>query len=410
MSQVKSKNRIKVLVITSSFPREKTDWWGQFILKIYEHLPRKTFDVTILAPHAPKSKLKENIRNIRIIRFPYFYPFSLQLLTTGSGILHSKRTIFAKMQIFTFLLSEFLFSFYLVLTERFDLIHIHWILPQGFFGIVLKKIFRIPLIATIHGSDIFALRNLNGIKHFIIKNSTICTANSTATQKAAHKICPSINPLIIPEGVNLNMFNHKKRNIEWRKEINNNNQIILAVGRLIEWKGFKYLIKAMPKILKVFPKVKLVIVGSGPEENNLKNEVNQLNLDEKVIFHESVFHNKLSTMFASSDIFVSPSVTNNKSGEKEALGIVIIEAIASGIPVVASDSGGIKDIVDGCSTGYLAKEKNVDDIANKVIFLLSHSSVTKKMVRNGLKHVQKRYSWDIVAREYSELYIKCLSN
>lgn len=404
------KGKIKILVVTSSFPREKTDWWGQFILKIYEHLPAKKYSITVLAPHAPGAKLQENIGDIKVFRFPYFYPLSFQLLTTGSGVLHSRKKILAKIQIFTFLMSEFLFFFYLVSRERFDVMHAHWLLPQGFFGVLLNKIFRIPLVVTIHGSDIFALQKLNAIKYFTLRNSTVSTANSTVTQSAACTVCPKVTPLLIPEGVDLKLFNPKKRNFQWREKMNNNNQLILAVGRLIEWKGFKYLIKAMPKIRMVFPKAKLIIVGSGPEEGNLIQMVHRLKLDGKVIFLGNASHDKLSIMFASSDIFVSPSITNNKSGEKEALGIVIIEAIASGIPVVASNSGGIRDIVDGYSTGYLAREKDVDDIAGKVITLLSHSEVAKKMTENGLVYVKKRYSWDIIAKKYAKAYADCISN
>lgn len=404
----KQKKKIRILAVTSSFPRSKTDWWGQFILKIYEHLPKDKFSITILAPHSPGSKFKENFGDINIFRFPYFYPFSQEVLTTGSGILHSKGSLLAKVQVFTFLLSEFIFLFFLLLTEKFDIVHSHWILPQGFFGAIAKYIFKIPLIVTIHGSDIFALKRLNFIKSFVLNRSTAVTANSTATQKEAYEVSPSSNPLLIPEGVDLSMFNSKKRDLQWRKKMNNDAEIILAVGRLIKWKGFNFLLKAMPKILKKFPKAKLVIVGSGPEEMNLKKIVESLKLSKNVVFLENVSHDKLSVMYASSDIFVSPSITNESSGEKEALGLVIIEAIASGIPVVASDSGGIKDTVDGKSTGFLAREKDPDDIAQKTIDLLSNFKIRKEIVREGLRHVGERYSWHILAKKYSDLYKKCI--
>ncbi|MBI2613549.1 MAG: glycosyltransferase family 4 protein [Candidatus Levybacteria bacterium] len=400
--------KIKILVVTSSFPRSKADWWGQFILKIYEHLPKDRFAITILAPHSPGAKLKENFEDINIFRFPYFYPFSQEILTTGSGILHSKGNILAKIQVSTFLLSEFVYVIFILLTKKFDIVHSHWILPQGFFGVIAKYIFKIPLIVTIHGSDIFALKKLNLIKSFVLRKSTIVTANSTATQREAYAVSSNSNPLLIPEGVDLNVFNSKKRDLQWRKKMNNNDQIIIAVGRLIKWKGFDYLIKAMPKILKKFPKVKLVIVGSGPEEMNLKKIVEFLGLDKNVVFLKNVSHDKLSVMYASSDIFVSPSITNEASGEKEALGIVIIEAIASGIPVVASNSGGIRDTVDGKSTGFLAKEKDPDDIAQKTTDLLSNLKIRREIIKKGLRHVEKRYSWDILAKKYSDLYEKCM--
>lgn len=408
MQEKKRDNKINILVVTSSFPRGKTDWWGQFILKIYEYLPKDRFTITILAPHSPGSGFKEKFGNINVFRFPYFYPFFQEILTTGSGILYSKDSILAKIQVLAFLFSEFAFLFSLLLTKKFDVIHSHWILPQGFFGVIAKYIFKVPLIVTIHGSDIFAFKKLNFIKSFVLSKSTAVTANSTATQKEAREVCPSSNPLLIPEGVDLKMFNVSKKNLKWKRNINNDDKIILAVGRLIKWKGFNFLIKAMPKILEKFPKAKLVIVGSGPEEQSLRNLAKSVRLNKNIVFLENVSHDKLSVMYASSDIFVSPSITNELSGEKEALGIVIIEAIASGIPVVASDSGGIRDTVDGKSTGFLAKEKDSDDIAQKTIDLLSNAKIRNEIIRKGLKHVREKYSWDILAKKYSDLYKKCV--
>lgn len=399
-------NKKNILVVTSTFPRYRDDWWGQFICKIYENLPQERFRVTILAPHSPRSKLTEKWGNIVIIRFPYFFPFFLERLTTGNGVLHSMNGIFAKLQVAIFLLSECIFMLYLLIFRKFNVVHVHWILPQGFFAIILKKIFKIPVIVSAHGSDIFGLQKLNFIKSFILNNSTVVTTNSTVTQSKILNICPKSNLLLFPEGVDVTLFNYKKRDMQWRKKINKDNKIILAVGRLIECKGFEFLIKAMPKILDKFPDAKLIIVGSGPEENNLKQIAEKLGLVKNIIFFASMPHDKLSVMYASSDIFVSPSITDIHSGEKEALGIVIIEAIASGIPVVASNSGGIKDTVDGSSTGFLTEEANPDDIANKVIILLSNSKLRKKIITNGLRYVRNKYTWDIIGKKYSELFEK----
>lgn len=203
----------KVLVVTSSFPRSTTDWWAQFVLNIYKFLPKKEFDVTILAPHAPGSKLVEELEDNKIIRFPYFFPFALEKLTSGSGILHSSRVnIFSMFQIPLFISSQILLGCIYLLTHEVDVVHAHWILPQGILAVISKKLFRKKVILTVHGSDIFGLKKYNWLKKIILNSVDMCTVNSSATQKAVLALSSSINTKIIPMGVDTLIFSPKKRN------------------------------------------------------------------------------------------------------------------------------------------------------------------------------------------------------
>lgn len=398
---------MKILVLTSSFPRGKEDWWAQFVLNLYKNLPKDKFDITVLAPHAFGSKIKERIDGIKIIRFPYFYPFSLEKLTSGSGVLHaSKKTILGKIQILTFVFAEFISVFLLLLQYRFDLIHVHWILPQGLAAAMAKYVFKIPFISTVHGSDVFSLQRFNMLKTFVLRQSDFCTVNSKATMETVLKLYPKTKVKLIPMGVDLTQFKRNKINKELRKEFKNKFPVILGVGRLIKWKGFDYLLKAMPAILSRFPKSALLLVGSGPEEEKLKKLAYDLGLkiNENLFFMGNMPHCELSKLYSSCDVLVSPSVTLSETGEKEGQGLVILEALASGLPVVASKSGGIQDMIDGQSTGFLVKEKNPADIAEKVILILENNTYRKKFITNGLRLVQEKYSWESIAKEFSKLY------
>jgi len=399
--------RIKILVLTSSFPCRKDDWYGKFVLNTYKNLSKEKYEITVLAPHAPLSKRKEEMEGLKIIRFPYFYPYSLQLLTGGSGILYGAKSLLGKLQIFIFLLMQF-FSFFLLLKRnKFDIIHAHWLLPQGFLAVLGKMVFKIPVVVTVHGTDIFALNRLNKIKAFVLKNCDICTVNSEETKKKALMISSEVNLALIPMGVDLSVFSPQKKDAKWRRQFNDNHQILLGVGRLIEFKGFEYLIKALPIILRVFPKVKLAIVGSGPDEKRLKKIARQLKLaNMHSVFLGNLNHQELSRIYASSDVLIVPSYTIEKSGEKEAQGLVVIEGLASGVSVVGSDSGGIRYIIDGKTTGLLAREKDYQDIAEKVIHLLSHPGRRRVMAKNGLKLVKRKYRWEIISDQFDQLYTK----
>lgn len=409
-----SSRKIKILVLTSSFPRYKNDWWQQAILSIYSNMDKSKYQITVIAPSGPGAKTKENIDGILVKRFFYFYPPNLQLLTSGEGVLYTskKNKFLGKIQIVTFVLAETFATIFTMAKNDFDVIHANWIIPQGLVAIIAKFIFRKPVIVTIHGTDIFALKKINFLKALVLKYCDICTTNSSATYEAAYKIYPSEKIQIVPMGVDINLFDPKKKDIHWKKEFGKNAKIILGVGRLIKWKGFEYLVKALSGVLKKFPEAKLVIIGKGPEEGNLKNLAARLHLkiDENIFFPDHFSADKIPGVYATSDVVVSPSITNFQTGEQEGQGNVVLEARASGVPVVASRSGGLVDTIDGVSTGLLFKERDYKELSEKIIYLLSSKAVWKKFSENGLKLVRKRYSWKVTARTFGQLYDKVIQD
>lgn len=400
-----NEKKVKILVLTSSFPRNTHDWWAQFILNIYKFMDKQQFEITILAPHAPGSKFTEEIEGVKIVRFPYFFPFSLQKLTSGSGILHSSReNLFARLQIFSFILSELIFSIYLMLKHKFDLIHSHWVLPQGFIAVICKYLFNRPVVVTVHGSDVFALQKFTFFKRFSLKNSDMCTTNSSATQRKVKELNSETKIRLIPMGVDTSNFLPKIKKEKTRKKL------LLAVGRLIRCKGFDYAIRAMPRIINQFPDSKLLIIGRGPEEANLRwiTEKVGLRVGEQVVFKGALPHSELSLLYRSGDICFVPSITDPNSGEKEAQSLIVLEALASGLSVVASDSGGIKDVVEDSVTGLLTREKDYNDIAEKSIFLLKDKDLQRRMIENGLKIVREKYSWTKIAEKFEDIYKEVL--
>lgn len=398
---------MRILVLTSSFPRYRNDWWAQFILSIYKNLDLNNFDVTVVAPHGLNAKKNEEIDGIKVRRFTYFYPNKFQILTSGEGILYAGRKKWlGKLQMFTLVMAEMLTTLNILTKNKFDIIHAHWILPQGVIAVLAKFIFRKPVVVTVHGSDIFGLKRFDFVKKFVLKYCDVCTVNSRSTFDAVRKLSPKTNIRLIPMGVDLQMFNEKKEDQNWREQFGNKSWIILGVGRLIKWKGFEYLIRAFSDVLIKFPIAKLIIIGSGPEEENLKKQARELNLkiNTNLFFFGNVGHSVLSHIYATSDLLVSPSITYSKTGEKEGQGLVILEALASGLPVVASKSGGIIDIIDGKSSGLLFEEKDYIDLSKKIISVLSDEKTKKKLSENGLKLVKDKFSWEKIGQEFGRLY------
>lgn len=395
-----------VLVLATTFPRWKNDTEPAFVFHLSRRLASEGFNMVILVPAAPGALLYEKIDGLKIYRFLYFYPKRLQKICYDGGALPNlKNGWLAKIELPFFLLSQFIHIGWIIKKEKIGMIHCHWIVPQGFFSAIFKKIFNLPLILSAHAGDVFALKNylIKLCGKFTISKSDFCATNSKATLKALLDISNKKEVDIIPMGVDLNDYSSEKYDPLLKNKYEIKGPFLLAVGRFVEKKGFKYLIDAMPMIIDKYPNTKLLIIGFGPEEKKLKMHVKEQNLESSILFPGKKPAGELSKYFATADIFVGPSIVS-KDGDTEGLGVVFLEALASKTAVVASDVGGISDIVIHGKTGLLVEQKNSKDIFEKVNFLLSNNQLRDSLIEEGYAIVKKHYSWQKIQKKYAEVY------
>jgi glycosyltransferase involved in cell wall biosynthesis len=404
-------NNVKVCILTSSFPRDKEDPAGPFIYQLAASLAKKGLKIEVLCPHDHGYPYTEYRDNMSITRFPYFYPTKYQRLCYGYGMLPNlRKSMLARYQVPFFIMAQILYCLRLVNKHRFDIIHAQWSLPQGLTGIICKHIFKIPCITTLHGSDIHGLKypGLKWLNAKVIKHSNACTANSCATAQMAEDISMRDNIAVVPMGVNPRFLSATRgRNTQGSVSVTGQKRIVYA-GRLIDLKGVDYLIQALPAVLKVFPETKLFVIGSGPMKDDLVTLSNRLNLADKVTYIDSVSQEKLLEFYVSADLFVLPSIVNQK-GETEGLGIVLLEAMACGLPVIGSDVGGIPDIIKDGKTGLLARQKEPESLAEKITKIFSDAPLRRKLVENGYQMVEKNFSWDTISEKFIEIYREVLS-
>lgn len=399
---------LRILILTSSFPRFLGDSAGVFIWHLCKELQTLGLEIGVVAPHDYGCKRHEAWKGIEIFRFPYFYPLKLQKLCYGSGILKNiNKNYLAFIQLPFFIISEIHYALRITRRRRFDLVHAHWSLPQGLTGLWLRRFCGIPCVISMHGSDIYGLRAplIRDLNRKVILESNACTANSKATADAAQKVTKRKDISVIPMGVNVDFFESARR-ITNAPEASG--PIILYVGRLIDWKGIQYLLDALPIVIAVHPKATLLIVGSGPSRNDLMELSSRLNLNDHVQFVDDISQKELLRYYSMADVFVLPSVVTD-SGETEGLGVVLLEAMACGVPVVGSAVGGIPDIVQDGETGLLALQKHPEDLANKIHRLLTDEDLRKKVIEKGFQFVRQEFSWDVVARKFKGIYDELLS-
>lgn len=393
---------MKSLFLTSSFPKHSNDVSGVFIRDLAVSLINRGVGVVVLAPHYKGGAFFEVLNGIRVYRFPYFYPFGLQQLAYGAGIIKNiKQSLPLVALVPFFIMAQFVVALWLLRKEKIDVIHAHWSIPQGVIGVLLKKLVKKPCITTIHGSDVFSLKGVfanrfNKVVHLL---SDCVTVNSSATADAVKALSRDIPLVSLPMGVDPECFYFKKRCVTSCSEVRK----VLYVGRLIEWKGVDYLIKAVALVRRSFPETQLIIVGDGPEMGGLKKIAKDSGLGFDVEFAGSVSHSQVQKYFDTSDVFVLPSIVNDK-GETEGLGVVILEAMASGVPVVGSRAGGIPDIVIDGETGLLSIPKDPQSIADCIIQFFSDTNLSSKLSLNARNNVVSNYSWSHISNRLVLLY------
>jgi glycosyltransferase involved in cell wall biosynthesis len=196
---------------------------------------------------------------------------------------------------------------------------------------------------------------------------------------------------IIPPGVDIGQF----RYITPSAKIENDFKI-LAIGYLLKRKGFDYLIKSMPTILKEYPNLKLIIVGKGPQEYPLWKLAKELKVDDNVVFRGFVPNNRIQQCYYDSDIFCSSALTEVTP--------TLLEALACGRPIVATNVGSTSEFVDHGKTGILVPTANSDAIADAILKLLQDEGLRLKMGLNGRRRAEQTYAWDVIAKEYYCVY------
>ena len=377
-----------LLVTASTFPRWVGDTEPRFVLDLSEALS-KYYEVTVLVPSAPGAKQHEKMGSVDVIRYHYFPLHKYESLCYPGAIVPRIKQKKIRVLLVPFLVVSLYFNIR-KLVRNYDIVQAHWLIPQG----IVQAFFKKPFIVTGHGGDITSLNNIliRKLKKFSLNRAKRITVVSDHLKDIVVDMYNYNKIDVIPMGCNINNFGKKYSVTEYFNQ--KGKPVILFVGRLAEIKGIEYLIDAMKRIDAL-----LIIVGGGPLEDQLKLKANKLN--NKINFLGPKTHEELKTIYASSDIFVMPSITA-KDGSTEGFGLVVLEAMASNLAIVASNSGGIGSLIKDNENGLLVKEKDAYDLAEKINLLLNDSNLYKKLT-NSAYETAKKYDYSNIAEKYMHI-------
>jgi glycosyltransferase involved in cell wall biosynthesis len=331
----------RLLVLTSTFPRWPGDPEPGFVHELAKRLT-PLFEVRVVCPHARGAAVRETLEGVEVVRYRYA-PSRLETLVNDGGIVNNlKRQPWKWLLVPFFLLGLFWRAWREMHRSRPDVIHAHWLLPQGLVAALLGRLDRRnpPFLVTSHGADLFALRArpLTALKRFVARRATALTAVSQAMIDELARIGVSPHEVSVqPMGVDLTQrFTPAPDPPRSREEI-------LFVGRLVEKKGLRYLLAALPAILARHPSASLTVVGFGPEEDERRAQAAALGIAHQVHFLGPLSQAELPPLYRRAAVFVAPFV-RAESGDQEGLGLVLVEALGCGCPVVAGDLAAVADL------------------------------------------------------------------
>ena len=383
----------RVLIITSNFPRWEGDPHSPWLLALMARLQARGYTFEVMAP-AFRGQGAHYIGAVPVHRFRYA-PAAWEILTHEDGAPNKlARQPWLLLLLPGYMLSGLLLAWRLGGSGHFDVIHVHWPLPQGLFGLLARWRSRARLVTTLYGSGLVLARRFPGLNRFLRFFARRCDAVAAISDFTARQVqaVADVTPAVIPYGVAVPPL-QTYPSVPGR---------ILVVGRLIPRKGHSYLLRALARLHDV-PDAHLVVVGEGQERPGLERLCAELGLQQRVQFTGRVPDAELQQLYQSCQIFVLPAIVDDR-GDTEMLGMVVPEAMRYGKPVIVTDVGGLVDTVVAGESGLVVPQMDVEALAAALRALLLDADLAERLGRAGYEAVRAKFSWSAVLAAVQALY------
>ena len=396
----------KVLVIGSVYPRFHEDAEVPWLRTSIAHLKKAGLDIQVLAP-AYKGLKSHEIDGVKVNRFRYA-PASWEFLTHEEGA-PSKMANKPWLQLLAipYIISGFFKCIKICRKFKPDIIHAHWPFPHAYIALGAAKLFKIPLVLNFHGAELLLIRKKKWVKpllKFAISQAQAVFANSSFTASKI-KALRDVQVEWSPYGTTLETRDERRETREYTAEPHaiNGKFKILFVGRHIERKGICYLIEAAKYLPRDQFEIRIVGVGDLTEElKKLASESATPNSAE-IIFTGKLSPEALANEYKTANVFTLPAIVDSK-GDTEGLGVVLIEAMELGLPIVASNVGGIPDVVIDGETGILVPEKDPEALANAYKRLASNPELISQLLAGAQKRIAECFTWDGIIERQIAVY------
>lgn len=386
-----------ICMVTTTFPRYPGDGEGAFVWGLAQALNRQGASVKVIAAHVPLAKTHEVIDGIDVNRTRYWWPERYQLLRKDVGGLPVtlRRYRLARLQLPALLLAQALSI--IRFSGGCDIVHAHWTIA-GLAALMGRHVHNRPVVLTVQGSDILQVPKLpfgSAFSRQVLRRCTKVTTLSHALLDEIRRLGIGNNhAVIIPNGVDIDYFTIGPQNQSMREPI------VLFVGSLIRRKGVYPLIEAAAIFLATHPDHRLVVIGDGPEKDKMQALATNLGVRNRIDFLGFLPTESVRSWLQRARLLVLPS-------SEEGQGVVLLEALACGTPVVGSNVGGIADvIVDG--VGSLVSVDQPTELAASISSFLDNGKSWASASQAARRRAVSVYDWNVIAIEYLTVYEEIL--
>ncbi|MGH7636201.1 MAG: glycosyltransferase [Gemmatimonadaceae bacterium] len=393
---------MKVLFAGSTFPRRYDDTLPDFMWRQVRWMARVTpgLSAFVLAPHDASAATRETWDGVQVRRFRYLVPAALQRLVYPAIWPNLRRNPLLILQVPLLLVAEFFATLRWARRERFDLVYSHWFMPQGVACGLAALATGTPHAFTTHSSDVAVMRRLPFIGpwlvRFLVRRARAITAVSTRSRDIVasfftsaewERLSPKV--AVIPMGVDPT---------EWRDIPAGSPNELLFIGRLAAKKGVEYLLQAMTVEPLRSMDARLTVAGDGPLLEMLRARSSALGLADRVRFTGFVSGQPKRECFARAGTVVISSIITD-AGDAEGLPVVLLEALAAGRTVVATDASGAPDVVSDDSA-LVVPQKDAAALATAIARAIAMPEHERRAMRERARAVAARHDWDAVARAH----------
>jgi len=373
---------------------------GAFLLSLARGQAALGHEIQVVAPHGPGLSTDDVVAGIRVRRFRYGTDRAETLAYAGNMHEQVLRYWSARFRMIRFLLAFRRAVREAVRDFQPDVLHAHWWFPGG---LTLWPAGRLPaslpVVLTSHGTDLFMLDRFTIAqplaRRVFARAQQVTVISSPLVARVQNLGVPADHVTVVPMPLDEHTFSHAE---DGRRETD----LILFVGRLIERKGAEFALRALVEL-----KGKLVLVGDGPDRPALERLASTLGVSERVTFAGTLSPSEVADWYRRASVLAFPAVTDWK-GEQEGFGMVLVEAMRSGLPIVATKSGGIPDVIKDGETGLLVPERDPRALADALGRVLANTELARRLTAAARRDVASRFSAQRVARTFTDVYARAV--
>jgi glycosyltransferase involved in cell wall biosynthesis len=405
---------VKILLVAHNFPRRDGDIAGSFLLALSQGLVQRGHEVVAVVPHDANLPEKGEVGGIQVHRFRYGRDDAETLAYRGTMADQVLRSWGARWRLMRFLRSMRSAAKGAMRAWNPDVIHVHWWFPGA---IALHGLSRrgAATVITSHGTDLFLVDRVRAARAVAARvfaaAERVTVISSPLVGRVTSLGVDGARIAVIPMPVDRALVADDATGHPVAPERNRNSTgpaRLLFAGRLVERKGAEYAIRALRLLLDKGIDATLDIVGDGPLRLDLDALCDELQLGTRVHFTGMVPPADVTAAMRQADLLLMPAVTDWK-GEQEGFGMVIVEAMFSGTPVIASASGGITDIIRNNENGILVAERDAGAIADACAILLTDTTLYNSIAAAALQSATAEYHPDAIARRFENVYLDAVA-